>query len=436
MYKPVWANVDESSRPTNATKLINAKLCITACVLLLSWLFLPFLGWVAGVLIYSFAVQKTKFDSAIALLVIFSLATLIASRHIGYLWGGADDMPSYLMAYERYSNLANMLPTSLLYAKHADLLFAFYSWVVASLTNNHAFLYYFITLLITYVLIWKFCQLVDSPSPLLCFLLVVFFYKFFQSQWHLIRACMAVPILLYGIWHSHTHRKQGSIIFLLGGLIHFSTGFLLLPLLIFSQSLNRRWNAGQLITLIVGFIFVAIMGVVVIKGLGSVVNHYMLNKILTRLVFEPSFSKFPSLLFFIVINLIALPGYLKTNNQAYIRLFNMVSFLTLLSFVALFFIGGELHRILLPLYLLYAPLMLMAFKYIAPKSLLGMLLFLVITFHLAAFSYVLLINESNFFYQHSQSSRHPIENNGLDYFLTFKHYSATDITYYDGYRNK
>ena len=89
----------------------------------------------------------------------------------------------------------------------------------------------------------------------------------------------------------------------------------------------------------------------------------MINKILTRLVFEPSFSKLPSLLFFIFVTIIALPGYIKTTSPTYIRLFNMMSFLTLLSFIALFFIGDELHRILLPLYLLYAPLMLLAFQY-------------------------------------------------------------------------
>lgn len=428
-------NADDSLGFAEQQQQVNTKLLITGCLLLAGWLFLPFLAWVAGVFIYAFAVQKTKLDSAIVFFVVFSLSVLIASRHIGYLWGGADDMPSYLMAYERYSSFSSMLPTSLLYAKHADFLFALYSWVVASLTNNHSFLYYFITLAVTYLLIWKFCKLVDNPSPLLCFLMIVFFYKFFQSQWHLIRACMAVPILLYGIWYSQTNKKHGIAIFFLGSLMHFSTSFLLLPLLIFSKHLNRRWNIEQLILLILGFVFSAIFGVLAIKGVGSVINHYMINKILTRLVFEPSFSKLPSLLFFIFVTIIALPGYIKTTSPTYIRLFNMMSFLTLLSFIALFFIGDELHRILLPLYLLYAPLMLLAFQYITPKLITGSFLFLVIAFHMAAFSYVLLINESNFFYQ-DEIHRHPIENKGLDYFLTFKHYSETDITYYDGYRNK
>ena len=66
---------------------------------------------------------------------------------------------------------------------------------------------------------------------------------------------MAVPILLYGIWYSQTNKKHGIAIFFLGSLMHFSTSFLLLPLLIFSKHLNRRWNIEQLILLILGFVF-------------------------------------------------------------------------------------------------------------------------------------------------------------------------------------
>ncbi len=428
-------NLAKQTDLTYLPKVIDAKLSIIGCVLLLTWLFLPFIAWVVGVLIYAFSTQRTRLDNVLATLVMVSLAILIASRQIGYLWGGADDMPSYLMAYERYNNFGNMLATSLLYAKHADVLFGFYSWSVAAITSNHAFLYYFITLLLTYVLIWKFCKLVHSPSPLICFLLIVFFYKFFQAQWHLIRACMAVPILLYAIFYAQNNKKQGVAIFIIGGLIHFSTSFLLLPLLVFNKQLSKKWSVSEIANLIIGFILVAVFGVIAVKILGSVINHYMLNKILTRLVFEPSFSKLPSLAFFIFINLIALPGYLKTNNKSYIRLFNTVSFLCLLSFVALFFIGDELHRILLPLYLLYAPLMLFGLKYITPKLLSGSFVFIVMAFHLFAFSYVLFINESNFFHQDS-AYRHPIENRGIDYLLSFKRFYDSDISYYDGYRNK
>ncbi len=157
-------NADDSLAFASQQQQINTKLLITGSLLLASWLFLPFLAWVAGVFVYAFAVQKNKFDSAIVFFVVFSLSVLIASRHIGYLWGGADDMPSYLMAYERYTSFSSMLPTSLLYAKHADFLFALYSWVVATLTNNHSFLYYFTTLALTYLLIWKFCKLVETQA--------------------------------------------------------------------------------------------------------------------------------------------------------------------------------------------------------------------------------------------------------------------------------
>jgi hypothetical protein len=428
-------NISPHILAANTPSKVDTKLCMSACILLLSWLFIPFILWAFGLFLYAFAIKATRFDNVLAIVVSISLSMLIASRFIGYLWGGSDDMPSYLMAYERYNQLSSMLSVSLLYAKHGDALFGLYSWTVASLTDNHAFIYYFLSVLITYSLIWQFCKLVDGPSPLLCFLLIVLFYKFFQFQWHLIRACMAVPILLSGIYYAHKNKKHGTLIFIVGGMIHFSTFFLLLPLLIFTKHLNRRWKASELVVMFIGFVLVAVVGVIAIKVLGSVVNNYMINKILTRLVFEPDFAKLPSLLFFIAINLLAVPGYLKTNNVNYLRLFNMTSYLTLLSSVALFFIGEELHRLILPLYLLYAPLLLLALQYITPKTVTGIFLFLLMGFHIAVFSYVMLINESEFFYKDDQH-RHPIENRGLDYLVMFKHYWNSDITYYDGYRNK
>lgn len=432
---PATVNTSNNINTVNNNDSNDAKLYISGCLLLLSWLLLPFAFWLLGLFLYAFAVKKTRLDSLLVAAVSVSLSILITSRYIGYLWNGSDDMPSYLMAYDRYDELSSMLSVSLLYAKHGDALFGFYSWAVAWFTDNDIFTYYFLSVLITYGLIWKFCKLVDGPSPLLCFLLIILFYKFFQFQWHLIRTCMAVPILLMGIWYAQKNKKYGSLIFILGGLVHFSTFILLLPLLIFSKHLTRRWSASQLIVIFLGFILVALTGVFAIKILGSVVNNYMVNKILTRLVFEPNFSKLPSLLFFIVVNLIALPGYLKTNNVAYLRLFNMMSYLTLLSSVALFFIGEELHRIFLPLYLLYAPMLLFALQYIKPKSITGVFLFLLMGFHMAAFSYVVLINESKFFYK-GDKHIHPLERRGFDYLVMFKHYWNTEVIYYDGYRNK
>lgn len=428
-------NISNGTNTLNVYNKVNAKLYISSCLLLLGWLFLPFILWVLGLFLYAFAVKKTRLDNLLVGVISVSLSILIASRYIGYLWDGSDDMPSYLMAYDRYDELSGMLSVSLLYAKHGDALFGFYSWAVAWFTDNDIFIYYFLSVLITYGLIWKFCKLVDGPSPLLCFLLIILFYKFFQFQWHLIRTCMAVPILLMGVWYAQKNKKHGSLIFILGGLVHFSTFILLLPLLIFSKHLTRRWSASQLIVIFLGFILVALVGVVSIKVLGSVVNNYMVNKILTRLVFEPNFSKLPLLLFFVVISVIALPGYLKTNNTAYFKLFNMVSYLILLSSVALFFIGEELHRLILPLYLLYAPLLLLALQYIKPKSITGVFLFLLMGFHIAAFSYVVLINESKFFYK-GDKHIHPLERRGFDYLVMFKHYWNTEVIYYDGYRNK
>jgi hypothetical protein len=273
----------------NRYELVDTKLYISGCLLLLSWLFVPFILWVFGLFLYAFVVKKTPFDTVLAIIISLLLSILIASRYIGYLWNGSDDMPSYLMAYERYDDIWTMLSVSLIYAKHGDVLFSLYSWGVACLSNNDIYTYYFLSVFITYGLIWRFCKEIDGPSPLICFLLIILFYKFFQFQWHLIRTCMAVPILLMGIWFAQKHKKKGALIFILGGLIHFSTFVLLLPLLIFSKHLTRRWTLSQLIVMFIGFILLAVIGVVAIKILSTVINNYMINKILTRLVFEPNF---------------------------------------------------------------------------------------------------------------------------------------------------
>ena len=122
----------------------------------LSWLFIPQL-WLALTAVCLSGAGK-KPNNIMPALIGLSLSLLIATRFIGFLWGGADDMPTYFMAYERYNNFSSMMATSLLYGKHADFLFALYSWGVANLTDNHLFGYYLVTLCLTYALVWQFCK--------------------------------------------------------------------------------------------------------------------------------------------------------------------------------------------------------------------------------------------------------------------------------------
>ncbi|ODB36798.1 hypothetical protein BB427_01940 [Pseudoalteromonas sp. BMB] len=400
----------------------------------LSWLFLPVVLWLALVLIYSTSEIGKKPKNILPFLVSFSLALLISSRMIGFLWGGSDDMPTYLMAYERYEEFGSMMTTSLLYGQHADFLFALFSWSIAKLTNNHLFVYYLVTLLFTYALIWRFCKTVNVAYPLLCFLLIVLFYKFFQAQWHLIRACMAVPIILIGIWISKEQFRKGLLIFIIGGLFHFSTMVLLLPLFLLNKRLSKKYTISQLFGLFLVFLTGVALFIVSIKVVGSVVNHYMINKVLTRLVIEPNFSKLPSLLLFVVFTLLCSPAYYKSKSKDQITLFNISIYFCAIGVVALFFIGEELHRIILPLHLLYAPLLIHSLGVYSPSSLTSIFTIAIKSFVILAFSYVVYLNESDFFYKVERF--HPLSLNGYTYLKQLNHYVEEDLQYYDGYRIK
>lgn len=419
--------------PYISIKQMKQTQVIGFLLLLFGWFVLPFVLWLAVLGIYSLSFNNSKANFLLILLVSFSLSFLIASRYMGYLWGGADDMPSYLMAYQRYDALTQMLPVSLIYAKHADFAFGLYSWCVAQLSDNHAFFYYFLTLFITYLFIWKFFKIAQVPNPLLCFIFAVIFYKFFQGQWHLIRSYLALPILLSGLIYARSHFKFGAIIFFLGAMVHISTFVLLLPLFFVGRYLDKRWTALELIFIFIVLLLIAVGMIFSVKVIASISGHYIITKIVTRLEFSPGFSKLPSFLFFLIVNIIAIPGYLRTTNVSYIRLFNVTSFLSALAFIALFIMGEELHRILLPFYLLYGPLLVFSAFYFKPRFIVLFSLVIILTFHLLAFSYVIWLNESDFMYQ-MKTKEHPIEYIGIDYIQGMVEYLYNDIEYYEGYR--
>ncbi|TMO67081.1 hypothetical protein CWC18_01350 [Pseudoalteromonas aurantia] len=404
-------------------------------LLLFSWLFLPVLLWLSLVVIYANTSTEDNGNGALGLLVMFSLSMLVASRYVGFLWGGADDMPTYFMAYERYNSFSSMMVTSLLYGKHADFLFSFLSWVIAMLSEQHLFIYYFLCIFLSYMFIWKFCKVVGTPYPLLCFLLIVLFYKLFQAQWHLIRAAIAIPILLCGIWKAKENFKVGLLVFIIGALFHFSTFILLLPLFLFNNKLSNRFSFIQFSQSLIAFIVGLFLFILFVFLLSGFVDNYMINKVLTRLVIEPNFSKLPSLVFFIFVSIFSIGAYIRDGNESQRMLFNIGLYFNVIGCLAIFFIGEELHRIILPMYIIYAPLLIMSLGVFSPSSVPFMFLLTIKSFVLLSFSYVIYINESEFFYK-LDSKRHPIELKGIDYLSSFKKYFSEDIEYYNGYRNK
>jgi len=419
---------------TSAIKNLSFENSKPICLFLLIslWLVIPFVLWLLLLGFFCFSYGGDKGSLPLKILLSFSFAFLISGRYVGLLWGGSDDMPSYFLAYLNYNDFKWILNTSIRFARHGDYAFGFYSWFVGVLTNHHLFIYYFTTVFSTLVLIFLFLRRTQTPQLLLCFIFIIIFFKYFQFQWHLIRSCMAVPVLLLGLSYSGKQRKKGVLIFLLGGLLHFSTFALAFPLLLFGNNLNKSWGLKGLVAGVLFLITIVITLIISAKLLSSFSGIYFVSKILSRLHVEPSFAMFPFLFFFLLIFALILPVYLRTKDVNYLRLFNIYFYFLIIGTIALFMAGKELYRFIMPLFLLYSPLLFKSVEYYKQRFIFNFFLVTLFSFHIMSFSYVVWLNESNFFYL--MPNKHPITYNGWQYASGFKDYLFNDLDFYAGYR--
>jgi hypothetical protein len=405
---------------------------ISLLILIGLWLIVPFVFWLLLLGLFCFSYGGDKNSLPLQILLSFSIAFLISSRYVGLLWGGSDDMPSYFLAYLNYDDFKWIFHTSIKYAKHGDFVFGLYSWFIGLISNHHLFVYYFSTVFITLMLTLLFLKHTQTPQLLLCFIFVIIFFKYFQFQWHLIRSCMAVPVLLLGLFYSASHRKKGVLIFFFGGLIHFSTFALALPLLLLGNNLNKNWGVKGLVAAVLVLISIIITLVISAKLLASFSDLYVVSKILTRLHVEPSFAMFPFLFFFLLVFALILPIYLRTNDTTYLRLFNIYFYFLIVGVIALFVAGNELYRFIMPLFLLYSPLLFKSLEYYKQRFIFNFCLVTLFFIHVMSFSYVVWLNESDFLYL--MPDNHPITYSGWQYVVGFKYYLFNDLDFYSGYR--
>lgn len=405
---------------------------IVGLILLISWLFLPLVVWISLLGISCYFLNFGRLTGFFSFLVISSLAFLISSRYVGYLWGGSDDMPSYFLAYLNYDEFKWVISSSVKYARHADFAFSYYSWFIAWITKHHLFLYYFLTVFFTYAATYKFLKITKVPNIILSFLFVAIFFKYFQFQWHLIRSVLAVPIILSGLLLVPQHKIKGIGVFILGGLTHFSTFALSLPLLLQNERLNRKYNLLNFLTLF----FIMVTGVVILlisaKFLAAFSNYYIVSKIVSRLVIEPSFLMAPFLFFFVGILALTYPVYRITKEDTYIRLFNISFYYCVIGLIAMFIAGKELYRFIMPLFLIYSPLIFKSVIYFKQKLLIDLAFLSLFFIHVASFLYVVNLNESQFFYLTGEEE--PVLSNGGQMINSFIQYVNDDIDFYSGYR--
>ncbi|TMP67817.1 hypothetical protein CWC05_23595, partial [Pseudoalteromonas ruthenica] len=117
--------------------------------------------------------------------------------------------------------------------------------------------------------------------------------------------------LLCGIWKAKENFKVGLLVFIIGALFHFSTFILLLPLFLFNNKLSNRFSFIQFSQSLIAFIVGLFLFILFVFLLSGFVDNYMINKVLTRLVIEPNFSKLPSLVFFIFVSIFSIGAYIR-----------------------------------------------------------------------------------------------------------------------------
>jgi len=203
-------------------------------------------------------------------------------------------------------------------------------------------------------------------------------------------------------------------------------------LLLLGSKLNKSWGFKGLISAALILISIVVTLIISAQLLSSFSGVYVVSKILTRLHLEPSFAMFPFLLFFLLIFTLILPVYLRTSDVNYLRLFNIYFYFLIIGVIALFVAGNELYRFIMPLFLLYSPLIFKSVEYYKQRFILNLCLVGLFFIHVMSFSYVVWLNESDFFYL--MPNKHPLTYNGWQYTVGFKDYLFNDLDFYSGYR--
>ncbi|MCV2883277.1 EpsG family protein [Aestuariibacter sp. AA17] len=421
-----------ASRPSDIFQKQAALSGLAFCALVGGWFVLPFLVWIGLIVLYACFIESeitSKRQSILlCVLISFSLAVMIASRDVGNLWDNVDDGPAYLRAYSHYIDLISMIPVSVRYAYHADIFFSLYSYAVAMLTEHHMYFYFFFTIFLSYLFTVFLMRKLSPQAVLLAFLATVLYFKFFQFQWHLIRSMMALPIVIYGIVVAAESPKKGRLIALAGGLVHFSTFALAFPLVVIAPYLHRRFSVLQLL-MFVGILLAAVASLFLLSQVLSNFSHfYVIGKILNRVQFEPAFDKTPFLLLFAVVVFLAFTQYGKMKSGLFNQLFNLSFYYVILGAVAIFLAGQELYRFIMPLFILYGPLLLQYLSQFRNVCLDRSVMFLLLVFHYLIFGYVMWLNDANFFFSLG-SNTEPALYSGSQFINAFISLFSDDIQY-------
>ncbi|WP_219013028.1 EpsG family protein [Shewanella algae] len=395
---------------------------IFSSVVFISYLCLPFYFWILLFALSSIFLKNEKFFSV--LVFIFSFSFLISSRYVGELWNGSDDMASYFLMYDNFSSFSSVIPISVRYAKNADLLFAYFSYYISVISDGNKFLYYFVIVFISLLSYYFFCRKHLSPAlALLALVLYLLFFKSFQMQWNILRSCLALPVLLMGIYYaSHNNKVLGCIVFFFGALFHASTAVMLLPLLVVSKYLRNELSLSTFKRILSYAVVLGSLLFFVIYMSGG----YVLNKIVTQQISV----NFSNVALYVIPLVVFVLFFWKSKNHY----LNNVAIYFLAVGALGFLFGKNFYRFIHPL-LLFMPIIIVGLAFSFSQK--ANERFLVIAFYLvmcfSTFLYVIYINESKFYHK-KEGVEFVGDVTGVEQVALFFEYLETDVEYYDGYR--
>lgn len=395
---------------------------IALCVVI-SFLILPLFAWIGLLGLYS--AWTAKSSKLIIGLAIFMFSFLIAGRHLGYLWGKSDDLPSYLLAYEAFSGFMSVIPLTVFYAKNGDIGFAYFSYGISLVTEKHRFLYFFITVAVSLIAYVKFAERYTKGIYVL-FALVCYitFFKAFQIQWMIIRSCLAIPILFLALdYVSENRRRLGYSLFVLGFLLHGATAVLFFPALLYGRRLSKSINLKELSKYLIYFSVIGgVLGFVL-----AMTSSYVLNKIMSQSIEINA----ENAIVYLVPLAIGVTYCIQARNRF---LKNVTLYFLVIGFIGFFF-GKNFGRFVHPLLFLLPIIVIHLTQELEQRSRLISVLrptYQVLCF--LSFLYVIQLDQPNFYYK--DENINPANVTGYRQFLLFGEYVEDDVIYYRGWRDK
>ncbi|MBY6063738.1 EpsG family protein [Pseudidiomarina sediminum] len=396
---------------------------LSVLLLLLGYVVLPLFAWVPLVALVA-GIMRIQ-SKVLATLVVFAFAMLIASRHLGYLYGKSDDLPSYLLAYEAYSSFLSVLPLTVLYAKNGDVGFAYLSYAIQGLTDTHLFLYFFSIVALS---LWAYLRFAKAYAgahwALFCLLCYLMFFKTFQIQWMIIRSCLALPILLLSLHYvAHDQRKKGILLYLVGFSLHGATAILFFPALLYGRALKEPLDFARLAKY-AGYLLIA--GIVV-GGVLMALGSYVIAKVMSQ---DLGFNA-ENAVVYIVPLVLGVLVMLQCENRF---LKNVILYFLLIGAFGFVF-GKNFYRFVHPLLFLLPIMVVYLSEALIKRHRLAHLIrpaYVVLCY--LSFTYVMQLDEPNFYYKDPLIV--PENVTGAEQVQLFDQYVEEDVIYYKGWRTR